>query len=84
MESLFRSEQAELLFKDLQESGYGLLIGKKEYAEISNYSVSAVDNFISKGYGIPNYKKIGEAKNARVLFQLREVAKYLTDSIEVL
>jgi hypothetical protein len=39
--------------------------------------VSAVDNYISKGYGIPSYKKIGHQRNARVLFSLRDVAEYL-------
>ena len=68
---------AQTLFDDLRATGYSLNIGKKQYAEIANCSVSAVDNYIARGYGIPNYRKIGNAKNARVLFSLRDIAEYL-------
>jgi len=69
--------EAQTIFDDLRAEGYGLNISKKQYAEIANCSVSAVDNYIGKGYGVPNYKKIGHQRNARVLFALRDVAEYL-------
>ena len=69
--------EAQTIFDDLRAAGYGMNINKKQYAEITNCSVSAVCNYISKGYGVPNYKKIGHQKNARVLFSLRDVAEYL-------
>ena len=70
--------EAQTLFNDLKSDGYKTHVNKKEYAEIVGCFVSAIDNYISKGYGVPNYKKIGAAKNARVLFSLRDVAEYLT------
>ena len=54
---------AQALFDDLRANGYGVQINKKQYAEISLCSVSAVDHYIAKGYGIPNYRKIGHQKN---------------------
>ena len=33
--------------------------------------------------GLPNYKKLGAAKNSRVIFPLVNVAEYLADTIEV-
>lgn len=69
--------EAQTLFDDLKAAGYGVHVNKKGYAEIVGCSTSSVDNYIAKGYGIPNYKKIGNAKNARVLFSLRDVAEYL-------
>jgi len=69
--------EAQTIFDDLRAEGYGMNISKKQYATIANCSVSAVDNYISKGYGIPSYKKIGHQRNARVLFSLRNVAEYL-------
>lgn len=71
------SPVAQLLHDDLVAEGYSLHIDKKEYAKIAHCSVSAVDNYIAKGYGIPSYKKIGHQRNARVLFSLRDVAEYL-------
>ncbi len=56
---------------------YGVMISKRQYAEIIGCSLSAVDHYIAKGYGIPSYKKIGHQRNARVLFSLRDVAEYL-------
>jgi predicted DNA-binding transcriptional regulator AlpA len=52
-------------------------INKKQYAQVVGCSVSAIDNYIVKGYGIPSYKKIGHQRNARVMFGLRDVAEYL-------
>ena len=69
--------EAQLLFDDLKAAGYGIHINKTHYSEIVGCSTSTIDNYIAKGYGIPNYKKIGNAKNARVLFSLRDVAEYL-------
>ena len=72
------NQEALDLYNELKVDGYKSLINKKEYAEIIGCSLSAVDNYISKGYGIPNYKKLGHQKNAKVLFSLREVADFIT------
>ena len=72
------NDKAKLMFEQLKADGYSLFISKKEYAEIIGCSVSAVDNYIKQGYGIPDFKKIGDAKNARVLFNLIDVVNYLS------
>jgi len=69
-------EEAEALFSELRAEGYSLLISKKEYAKIAGCSISTVDNQIKLGYGLPNYKKMGTAKNAKVMFSLLDVANY--------
>ena len=71
------NEKAQTLFDDFIAIGYPMQVNKKLYAEITGCSVSAVDNYIAKGYGVPNYRKIGHQRNARVLFSLRDVAEYL-------
>ncbi len=40
-------------------------------------SVSSVDNYIKNGHCLPNYKKMGPAKNAKIIFNLRDVAEYI-------
>ncbi len=73
----FTSPEAQTIFDDLFALGYPMQVNKKLYAEIAGCSVSAVDNYIAKGYGTPNYRKIGHQRNARVLFSLRDTAEYL-------
>lgn len=70
-------DEAVTIYSELLSQGYSLFINKKEYADIISCSTSSVDNFIRNGYGCPNYKKLGHAKNAKVLFSLIDVANYL-------
>ena len=76
------SSNAEAIYSELREEGYPLLISKKQYSQIVNCSVSSVDNYIREGYGCPDYKKMGKAKNAKVLFSLIDVANYLAQTIK--
>ena len=71
------SQEAEAFYSELRSEGYPLLISKKQYAEILGCSLSSIDKSIQVGYGLPNYKKLGTAKNAKVMFSLLDVANYL-------
>lgn len=73
----------ETILKDLTSRYNKAVLNKKELANELNCSVSAINNYISKGYGIPSYKKMGDAKNARVVFPIVHVASYLTQTIAV-
>lgn len=73
------AEEAKFIFDQLKADGYPLLINKKQYAEITDCSVSSVDNYIKQGMNLPNYKKMGKAKNARVVFNLRDVAEFIAN-----
>ena len=72
--------KSEQLFEDLKDSGYGLIIGKKEYAEIAGISLSTLNGNISNATNIPPYQKLGNAKNATVKFSLRDVVEFLTSN----
>ncbi len=78
----FNSEEAEAIYYELKSDGYPLFISKKQYSEIIGCSLSTVDNYLKQGYGICNYKKLGNAKNARVLFNLIDVSNYLSNTIK--
>ena len=52
------------------------VIGKKELAIELNIAPSTLDLYISKGF-LPKYKKLGLAKNARVIFNIYDVAVYI-------
>ena len=70
--------EAQTLLTDLQSAGYGVQVGKKEYAEIVGCTTHTIDKYIARGYGIPRYRKIGNQRNSRVMFALRDVAEYLS------
>lgn len=60
-------------------------MGKKEMASELGVSLSTLDLYISKGIGLPKYKKASKAKNARIIFNIYDVAVYLTsDQIETM
>ncbi len=77
------SLQAESIYLGLKEEQYPLMVSKKEYAKIIGCSLSTIDNYIREGYGCPNYKKLGTAKNAKVLFSLIDIANYLAQTVKV-
>ena len=72
----------ETLLEYLKSKYKRLSIGKKEMANELNISVSTLNLYISKGSGLPNNKKLGSAKNARVVFNIVDVAQYLTQTIK--
>ncbi len=69
----------DTLYNELIQKYQKSFINKAELASELDCSVSAVNNYISKGYGIPQYKKLGNAKNARVLFPITCVAEYMSN-----
>jgi len=61
------------------------VIGKKELAQELNIAPSTLDLYLSKRIGLPRYKKLGTAKNARVVFNLYDLAVFLnTNQIETM
>lgn len=61
------------------------VIGKKEMARELNISPSTLDLYMAKGMGLCRYKKLGTAKNARVVFNIYDVAVYLnSEQIETM
>lgn len=57
------------------------VLTKSELAIELGVGKSTVDQYISKSEGIPPYKKLGTAKNSRVVFNLFDVAKFLANTI---
>jgi len=74
--------QQELIYQDLQTRYKRATISKREMAHEMGISYSTIDGYIAKGYGIPNYKKLGTAKNAKVVFNVIDVAEFLSQTIK--
>lgn len=71
------------VIEDLKNRYNKITLTKKELAQELNVSVSSINNYIVKGYGIPEYTKIGAANNGTVLFPIICVAEYLSNTIKV-
>ncbi|WP_066402602.1 hypothetical protein [Aliarcobacter cryaerophilus] len=74
--------QREKLYKYLNQKYKRSVINKFEMAFELGISNSTLDLYIAKGTGIPNYKKLGSAKNSKVIFNLLDVADFLTQTIK--
>lgn len=75
----------EATYSYLKSKYNASVIGKKEMAEELNIALSTLDLYLSKGIGLPRYKKLGTAKNARVIFNLYDIAVYLnSEKIETM
>lgn len=55
-------------------------IGKKEMAVELGVSLSTIDLYMSKGLGVPSYRKLGKSKNAKVVFNIVDLAEFLTQN----
>lgn len=58
-------------------------LNKKELAHELGVSVSAINNCIVKGYGLPNFQKCQGSKNGRILFPIICIAEYLSNTVKV-
>ena len=73
----------EAILEDLTSRYQKTTLTKKELAHELSVSVSSINNYISQKVGIPEYTKVGEAKNGTVLFPIICVAEYLSNTIKV-
>ena len=82
MELKFSNPQTENVYQDLKSRYNKATLTKKEIANEFGVSISTIDLYIQKGLGVPNYKKLGTAKNAKVVFSIIDVAEYLSQTIK--
>lgn len=80
MKDNFYSNKIE---KDLSDRYKKSTLTKSELAKELNISVSSINNYIVKNEGIPEYIKVGNGKNGKVLFPIVNVVAYLSNTIKV-
>ncbi len=79
----FTNPQTQLIYQDLKSRYNKATLTKKELANEFTVSISTIDLYMSKSIGIPNYKKLGNAKNSKVVFNIIDVAEFLSQTIKV-
>lgn len=70
------------IYNDLKDRYGKATLSKTEMAQELGISYSTIDSYISKGMGIPAYKKLGTAKNAKVVFNIIDVSEFLSQTIK--
>jgi len=80
---MMNNQSYNMIFGALQQKYNKLALSKSELAQELGMGLSTVSKMMAEGMGLPNYKKVGNAKNSRVLFPLADVAEFLADTIEV-
>lgn len=74
--------QQDKIYQELRKKYKRITISKSEMSNELGISNSTLDLYIAKGIGLPNYKKLGTAKNAKVIFNLLDVAEFLANTIK--
>jgi len=76
------NQKQELIYNDLQTRYKKSTLSKREMARELGISYSTIDGYMAKGYGTPDYKKLGKAKNSKVIFNIIDVAEFLSHTIK--
>ena len=75
----------EKIYEYLKLKYKRITIGKKELANELGISLSTLDLYMAKKSGIPRYQKLGNQSNSRVVFNIVDVAEFLSSNyVEVL
>ncbi|MEA3352417.1 MAG: hypothetical protein U9Q33_01175 [Campylobacterota bacterium] len=73
-------ENKRIIYDSLLQR-YNITVNKKEASEILNCSTSFLDKAIMNGTG-PKYLKLGSNKNAKVVYNLLDLADYICHSTQ--
>ena len=71
----------EGIYQDLKERYKKSVLTKQELAHELSISVGSINNYICSGKPLPSYKKLGGAKNGKVVFPLLEVASFISSEL---
>lgn len=69
--------------KYLSEKYQKLTLSKVELADELGVSVRSINNSIVRGSGVPEYIKMGESKNATVIFPIVNIVEYMGNTIKI-
>jgi len=76
------NSKAELIYQDLKSRYKKASLSKTELAHELGVSISTLDKYKKDGIGLPNYRRLGNAKNAKIIFNIIDVADYLSQTIK--
>ena len=71
----------EKLYEYLAKKYDTVVLSKEQLREELGVGKSTMDRYICQNVGIPPYKKLGNSKNSKVVFNILDVAKFLDNTI---
>lgn len=77
------NQKTQLIYHDLKSRYKKATLSKAELANELGISSSTIDRNMKEGIGIPNYRKLGNARNSKVIFNIVEVAEFLSQTVKV-
>ena len=75
--------KTKIIYDDLKARYKKSVLSKAEMANELGVSISSIDKYMAHSLGVPPYKKLGSAKNAKVVFNIIDVAEFLADTVKV-
>ena len=73
----------ETIEKNLYAKYKRQTLSKKELANELGIGLSTLNKYIAQGVGVPNYIKMGTSTNSRVLFNIHDVAEFMSQTVKV-
>ena len=77
------SEQASALAEQLFKFYNKVIFTKLDLSKLMDVSLSYIDKSLARGYGVPSYKRLGNSQNSKVVFNINDVAEYLSDTTKM-
>jgi len=75
-------DSTNTLVKQLFQLYNKVVFTRLDLSKLMDVSLSYIAKSIERGYGIPNYKKLGHKQNSKVIFNINDVAEFLSDTIK--
>lgn len=72
-----------VIYDTLRDTYKKSALSKTELASELGIGLSTVSKMMAEGIGLPNYMKIGTAKNSRVMFPIVDVAEFISHTVKV-
>ena len=72
----------ERLYQYLVKKYNKMVLSKLELAIELGVSKSTIDHAVVRNEAVPPFKKMGSSKNARVVFNIADVAKFLDETVQ--
>ncbi len=84
MTQLSEQDSTKTLVQQLFQLYKKVVFTRLDLAKLMDVSISYIAKSIARGYGVPNYKRLGNKQNSKVIFNINDVAEFLADTTQTL
>jgi len=84
MTQISEQDSTKTLVQQLFQLYQKVVFTRLDLAKLMDVSISYIAKSIARGYGVPNYKRLGHKQNSKVIFNINDVAEFLADTTQTL